>query len=124
MNSEQIRSMLEGSATRTPQRPARDFWHEFRSRAEGMVRNDADPLAIASSRRKRLRVAWMAAPLTAVAAALLVAALWIDHPAVLVPGAIRSYQVGEDLVHGGILILDDEPSRATILWIADCSESA
>ena len=108
-------------------RPAGEFWADFQQRAErsGSVLDEsavADALVL-PQRSPLRRTAWFAGPLVAAAAALL-AALWIGGADLPAADAVHSYRVGEDVAHGGVMILNDEPSHATILWIVDCGESA
>jgi hypothetical protein len=108
-------------------RPAGEFWAEFQQRAERSVsavdaRDVADTLA--PQRRVPFRkTAWFAGPLVAAAAAL-VAALWIGAADLPAADTVHSYRVGDDVAHGGVMILNDAPSQATILWIVDCGECA
>lgn len=119
MKLEDIRDFVRTGNTGRQLQPADKFWAEFRRRAENpaIVRN-MEPVP----RRMRWN-AWKASPLIAAAAALLVAVVWIGNaPGAAYPGAIQSYDIGADVAHNGVMILDDTPSQATILWIMDCSE--
>lgn len=127
MNADEIKKALRAEQTRAPaaMRPAPEFWGDFRARAAELP-DDAGEVALPPMTRAAFgkRLAWVASPALA-AAALLVAAVWSGRGGSAVASdAVRSYRVGEDVVHGGIMILNDEPSHATILWIVDLAEHA
>lgn len=126
MKPNEIRNVLE--TTRTAAGPSlrsgEDFWAEFRSRVTAC---GADPVAATGGggRRHPLRwVAWWTGPWVAAAALWMAVARFGGVGAAPSADAVRSYRVGADVVHGGIMILNDEPSHATILWVVDCAEQA
>lgn len=124
MNDEELRrTMATADARRSALRPAIEFWSAFREQA-ARCPQDAASASLTLARRAvgARRFAWFAGPAVAAAAAW-VAALWIGGNGP-VPDAVHSYRVGEDVVHGGIMILNDEPSHATILWIVDLADNA
>jgi len=106
---------------RRPLRPADDFWREFRRQAAALPQTGAAPVKTGVSRGKL----WigLAGPAVAIAATL-VAVFWSGPRDLASHDAVQSYRIGEDVVHGGVMILNDEPSRATILWIADLADNA
>lgn len=118
MNPNELRHLLrDDSANRPVLRPAAEFWSAFERRAEALgPQSAAAPAAFRWA-------SWKAGPLLAAAAAA-VAAVWVGlSPGPGFPGAVHSYQIGAHLAHRGVMILDDAPSHATILWIVDCSEN-
>ncbi len=104
-----------------PLRPADDFWRDFRRQAANVPQSAEVPVKIGLSRRKKIWLG-LAGPAVAIAATL-VAVFWSGAGHHATHDAVQSYQVGEDVVHGGVMILNDEPSRATILWIADLADN-
>lgn len=118
MNPNTLRRLLrEESTHRPPLRPAAEFWTDFGRRAEALGRQPAATPAFHWT-------SWKTGSLLAAAAAAVVAAVWAGlAPQSAFPGAVRSYRIDAHLAHGGVMILDDAPSHATILWIVDCSEN-
>lgn len=123
MKANDIQRVLEGVGyrpTATP-RPAAEFWRDFRARVEAAPDRT---VRLPGTFRVPKRMAWFAGPALAAAAAVLVAVFWTGSGTVAAVDAVQSYRVGDDVVHGGVMILNDEPSHATILWIADLAENA
>lgn len=124
MDERDIRVILQGTTTggRRP-RPADEFWRDFEARAEGAQRlgvNDSPPVEARRIAPAKL-AAWLSGPAIAVAA-MLVAMFGMQSAAIASPDAIQSYEMGEDVEYGGVMILNDEESQATILWIVDMED--
>lgn len=125
MKPNEIRNVL--GTTRTEAGPSlrsgEDFWTEFRSRVSACGAEPLEATGGDGRRRNLRRVAWWTGPWVAAAALWMVVAR-VGNVAEPSADAVRSYRVGADVVHGGIMILNDEPSHATILWVVDCAEQA
>lgn len=92
---------------------ARTFWGDFRARARLRPQEETVPVGARPVPALRWAVA---------AACVLVMAAWVvvhhGPTAVSRPGAsIKSLEVVAS--HSAVLIMSDEPSEATILWVVD-----
>ncbi len=108
-----IAGELARSGPRTAPADARRFWSEFEARRTLYPQR---PPAPAHARRRHAPWVWTLGSLGATALGLLAAWLLLLQPApVQADSGIHSYEIGPD--HGSVMILQDETSHATILWI-------
>lgn len=95
-------------------RPAEAFWSECKQHAQ--QQSDAAPLSSPSSFSFRIRGFYPAFASFASAAALVI----LYFSLVTTPKihrAVKSFQFGEALAHNGAVVLNDNETDATILWI-------
>ncbi len=98
----------------TPPTPGGDFWDDFKARARLHPQLDAE--SAPATPAFHFRWAWAAA-----CALLLVVAggvpVVMQSQAAPKLSTVQTYEVGAE--HSGVLIMDDEESEATILWVVD-----
>ena len=94
-------------------RPAEEFWTDFKARARLHVQDRPDPRPESSPFLK-----WGLA--TACAAALVMLVVLRGLPGLSGRGShIKSLEVVAS--HSAVLIMEDQPTDSTILWIVDMS---
>jgi hypothetical protein len=106
-----FRALMQGSGGRSmsPMRDADVFWSDFRSRAKRTAQQAPVPAAVTA-----LRWAALASPMAAAALAMLLlrplAASWMQSDTV-----INALEV--EAAHRAVFIMNDEPTRSTIVWV-------
>lgn len=114
MKNETFKTIITKHAPQQTIRPAEAFWSECKQRAQQQT--EASPLAPPLPSSRRMRGFYSALASLASAAALII--LYVSlHPAPETHPAVSSFQFGEALAHNGAVVLNDEPTDATILWI-------
>ncbi len=126
MNNRHPNGPLAGLSRRPAGLRERDaFWQDFAARASLVPQTAAPSEAAAEA-----PTAWLVRPwawaVALPAVALLLAALLFTRPTGSRQGSdrggLQTYEIGAGVSHGGVIILTDEPSNATILWIVDLTE--
>ena len=109
----EIEATLQADRPPAGMRPADAFWSDFKARAR--LCNQDSP---APARRSPSLMRWGLA--TACAAALAVLVVLQGLPGAPAGGShIKSLEVVAS--HSAVLIMEDEPTESTILWIVDMS---
>ena len=105
---------LPKAAATPPPRPADDFWSEFKARAR------LHPQAAPETVTRPLPYArWS---LAGAAALVLIAATLtslLRSPSMTAEKGATIHSVRVDVAHKGVMIMEDQPSRATIVWVVD-----
>jgi hypothetical protein len=108
----QIRANLREQPAPVARRDPDAFWSDFRARARLM--RQEQPVVVPLWRSMPMRVAYAAAVVALLAAGL---ALMLPGGGAGLPNRIKSLEVVAS--HSGVIIINDDTQRGTILWIAD-----
>lgn len=126
MNRQHRISPLDGLRTRPAGLRDREaFWQDFAARASLAPRQAPDCERLAALRPPLAARPWAWAAALPAIGVFLAVALFATLPArgpAADRGGLRAYEIGTGISHGGVIILTDEPSKATILWIVDLAE--
>jgi len=114
MKHETLKTIITKHAPQQAIRPAEAFWSECKQYAH--EQSQTTPLSFQPTVPRRVKGFYPAfVSLTSLAA--LVILYFSLHATPEIHRAVNSFQFGETLAHNGAVVLNDETTDATILWI-------
>jgi len=110
---------LRATPQATSHRPADDFWTDFKARAR--LHPQSVPEAVT---RPTPYARWSLAAATALVLVAATLTTLLRSPTMPAEKGDTVRSVRVDVAHKGVMIMEDQPSRATIVWVVDMDAAA